>query len=119
MARQKNDGRGRLGGRSKGTSNKATTTLKEWISVILDENRVQFEADLKEMLPAERVRVMSQMFGYIVPKQQAISMEAQIETEYRQLQKLLISAPDEAIDRIANRVLYFLEQKKNPQIEMK
>ena len=43
MARQKNDGRGRIGGRSKGTPNKVTSTIKDWISQIIDDNREQVE----------------------------------------------------------------------------
>ena len=37
MTRQKNDGRGRLGGRQKGTPNKVTATLREWVADLLEQ----------------------------------------------------------------------------------
>ena len=46
MARQKNDGKGRLGGRAKGTPNKATTDLKTWVASILDGGRDRFVESL-------------------------------------------------------------------------
>ena len=36
MARQKNDGKGRMGGRAKGTPNKTTAAVKDWLSEIMD-----------------------------------------------------------------------------------
>ena len=48
MARQRNDGRGRLGGRAKGTPNKVTTSVKEWLSELVNANREQVEADLQQ-----------------------------------------------------------------------
>ena len=37
MARQKNDGKGRMGGRQKGTPNKVTGTVKEWLADLIDK----------------------------------------------------------------------------------
>lgn len=37
MTRVKNDGRGRLGGRTKGTPNKTTSAIKDCITNILEE----------------------------------------------------------------------------------
>lgn len=112
MARQKNDGRGRMGGRQKGTPNKVTTDIKSWLTEIVDKNRKQFEEDLESIMPDERVKVISGLLNYIIPKQQALSVEAQIETEYTKLRELLETAPDEAIDRISERVLFFMEKNK-------
>ena len=49
MARQRNDGRGRIGGRKKGTPNKVTGTVKEWLAALIDRNRVQMEEDLQRL----------------------------------------------------------------------
>lgn len=44
MGRKPNDGRGRLGGRAKGTPNKETTlTPQEWQTLTLSENRRKFK----------------------------------------------------------------------------
>ena len=73
MARQKNDGRGRLGGRAKGTPNKVTTSVKEWLSELVNANREQVEADLKKLKPRERLAVLEKFMQYVVPRQQAVS----------------------------------------------
>ena len=105
MARPKNDGRGRLGGRAKGTPNKSTADLKNWLSGVLNENRNQFERDLRELLPEERIRVLSGLFNYVIPKQQSLSIEEQIQNETESLSRWFESAPQEAIDGIAKRVI--------------
>ncbi len=68
MARKKDDGRGRLGGRTKGTPNKISGTVKEWLQAVIDNNREQFEDDLKSLEPNERIKVISNLFQYVVPK---------------------------------------------------
>lgn len=68
MARQKNDGRGRIGGRAKGTPNKATVTLRQWITELIDDNREQIKRDLKVLSPAERLKIFMGLLGYIMPK---------------------------------------------------
>lgn len=113
MGRQKQDGRGRLGGRKKGTPNKITGDLKEWVSDLLNTNRRQFEEDLKELLPVERVKILSGMFNYVIPKQQSLSIDEQIDNETKVLTRLLSEAPEEAIDKIAERVLALQELNKH------
>ena len=104
MPRAKNDGRGRLGGRAKGTPNKTTSTVKEWLTELVDKNRKQIEKDLKGMDPAERVKVFAQLLNFIVPKQQAVSVEATMQAEYQEMEKLLQNAPDAVIDKIVERI---------------
>ena len=112
MGRKAQDGRGRLGGRKKGTPNKITGDLKSWVNDLLNNNRRQFETDLKDLLPMERVKILSGMFNYVIPKQSSISIEEQIETETQILTRFLSEAPDEAIDKIAERVLALQELNK-------
>ncbi|MCD8301527.1 MAG: hypothetical protein LUC44_00745 [Prevotellaceae bacterium] len=71
MARQKNDGRGRMGGRAKGTPNKVTSTLREWVSSLIDKNRRQIERDLKELEPKDRLQMLEKLMQYVLPKQQS------------------------------------------------
>lgn len=104
-----------MGGRKKGTPNKITGDLKSWVSDLLNGNRRQFEEDLRSLLPIERVRVLSGMFNYVIPRQQAISIDEQIETETQVLTKFLNEAPDEAIDKIAERVLALQELNKQQE----
>lgn len=105
MSRTKNDGKGRMGGRQKGTPNKATADLRGWIAQIICNGRERFADSLNSLEPHEYVRVFTTLINYIVPKQQAESVEARIEAEYRNMERLLDVAPDEAIDCIAERLL--------------
>lgn len=73
MARQKNDGKGRLGGRAKGTPNKATLELKTWVSFILDDGRDRFIESLMQLDPVEYIRVFTGLLNYVLPKQSPIS----------------------------------------------
>lgn len=115
MGRKAQDGRGRLGGRKKGTPNKITGDLKSWVSDLLNNNRRQFEEDLRELLPTERVKILSGLFNYVIPKQSSISIEEQVEAETQVLTRLLNEAPDEAIDKIAERVLALQELNKQKE----
>lgn len=66
MGRQKNDGRGRIGGRAKGTPNrpkpeqpKPLEPLNDWITGIINRYRDRFETDLEAMEPARRAEVLA------------------------------------------------------------
>lgn len=77
MPRQQGDGKGRLGGRQKGTPNKTTSTAKERLANIVDDyyNSSKFKRDLKELEPLDRIKVMEKLTAYVVPKQQAVSAQ--------------------------------------------
>lgn len=109
MARPRNDGRGRIGGRQKGTPNRASTELRDWLNKLLCDHQSQIEKDLKLIAPEERLRILSGLLNYVLPKQQSITAEASIQAEYAELENLLKTAPEEAIDRIAAKVLEMQE----------
>lgn len=115
--RKKNDGKGRMGGRKAGTPNKVTGTVKEWIASIIDGNRKQFEDDLEKLEPGERVRIISNLLQYVTPKMQSISPAEMLEAEYRKLEELLESAPDEAIDEIVERVKRLKDESGRTETE--
>lgn len=73
MARQKNDGKGRIGGRQKGTPNKVTASVKDWVAQVIDKNRRQMERDIKALEPKDRLQMLEKLMQYVVPKQQAVS----------------------------------------------
>ena len=75
MARMQNDGRGRLGGRSKGTPNKVTADLRTWIEQLINDNREQIQADLTALEPKDRLSMLEKLLTYVIPKQQAVSAE--------------------------------------------
>lgn len=73
MARQKNDGKGRIGGRQKGTPNKVTASVKDWLAHVIDKNRRQMERDIKALEPKDRLQMLEKLMQYVVPKQQAVN----------------------------------------------
>ena len=88
MARRKDDGKGRLGGRAKGTRNKLTSSIKEWIEKMLDEERENYLEHLNKLESKEYVKAYNTLLGYIIPRQQAISIDAQVEAELKQVLNL-------------------------------
>lgn len=77
--RPKNDGRGRLGGRVKGTPNKLTKNVREAITPVItaymsgdgigDKDCLKtLEKDLADMTPADRAKVMCSLVPYVIPK---------------------------------------------------
>lgn len=93
MARQKNDGRGRLGGRQKGTPNKTTTSLREALAEHWRKYQEsgQFAEDLEALDPATRAAIMERYAQYIAPKMKSVDMDVKhevsqtIEDRLRQL----------------------------------
>lgn len=113
MARQKNDGKGRIGGRAKGTPNKVNATLKEFIQNVIDNNRSQIITDMKELDPYQRLLFIERLIGYVLPKQAAVDVKSQLDAEYKALERLIDDAPDEFIDKITDKVLKLQQEKNN------
>lgn len=111
MARPRNDGRGRMGGRKKGTPNKATA-LKVWVEELVNSNRKQIALDLNELKPYERLKILERLLNYVLPKQQAISQQEVISEEYNHLERLIKTMPQEAIDMLAEKVISMQKSQK-------
>ena len=113
MPRKK--GTPKTGGRQKGTPNKTSGAVKGYLTdtltaylqpkALAGKKQPTLEEDLQNMLPAERVRAMTSLAGYVIPKQQAISIEEQTQVEMDALTAWLETAPAEAINGIAAKVL--------------
>lgn len=69
----------KTGGREAGTPNKITGTLKEFVANLVDDNREQIVKDLIALKPKERLAVLERMMQYVLPKQQAVSAEMDLE----------------------------------------
>ncbi len=93
MPRQKNDGKGRMGGRAKGTPNKVNSSVKEWLAGLIDRNRSKVENDIDALEPRERLQILEKLMQYVIPKQQAVSASVDIET-----------LSDEQVDAIVERL---------------
>lgn len=107
----------KTGGRARGTPNKVTSSLKQFIGNLIDGNRGQMESDLKRLKPYQRLSVLERLMGYVLPRQQAVTAESVLEAEYRQLERLIDTLPDEAIDKIAAKVIELQNAKQDEQQE--
>jgi len=70
MARPK--GIPKTGGRKKGTPNKITGSVKDWLSNLIDENRLQIEKDIQALEPKERLQILEKFMQYTIPKMQSV-----------------------------------------------
>lgn len=75
MARQKNDGKGRMGGRKPGTQNKATILNGEMIQMLLDENYERARHFLNEIEdPNDFWRVYLKLMEFRLPKMSSVDI---------------------------------------------
>lgn len=109
MSRPK--GTTKTGGRQKGTPNKVTAPTKEWLSNLLENKREVFEEYLDGLEPSEFIRVYSNLLSYHLPKMSSVSVDAQINAEMDALSKLLETAPEEAVEKIAEKMLELQERR--------
>ncbi|EEX17265.1 hypothetical protein [Prevotella veroralis] len=103
----------KTGGRKKGTPNKITSNLKEFIKGVIDENRTQIISDMRDLDPYQRLLFIERLISYVLPKQASVDVQSQIAAEYNALERLIDDAPDEFIDRITDKVLRLQEEREN------
>lgn len=89
-------------GRPIGAKDKIKGSLLEQIKTLIEGNMEQFERDLKVLPPRDRVRALSTLMSFVVPK---TNIESYVELEARALTVVLEKAPNEAIERIAAKVI--------------
>jgi len=92
----------KTGGRKRGTPNKATADLRKWLSVLIDSNLKTFEADMKKILPAQRLSLLEKLMQYCIPKMQ--SVDANVD---------LTRLSDEEIEIIVNNILNKIEDENS------
>lgn len=66
-------------GRPKGTPNKVTTDLRQWITNFLEDNRKQIQKDWKALEPKERITLFEKLLKYSLPTLQATSLTTDFE----------------------------------------
>ena len=70
---------GNPNGRPKGSPNKTTQSVREWLTKLIDDNREQIKKDLAALEPKERLQMLEKFMQYTVPKMQ--SVEAKIDVD--------------------------------------
>ncbi|TRO65489.1 hypothetical protein [Christiangramia sabulilitoris] len=57
-----------LGGRKKGSKNKATTEIRERFKYLLEDNMDRLHQDFDELEPKDRIKAFLDLAQYVVPK---------------------------------------------------
>ncbi len=60
----------KTGGRQQGTPNKVTSTIRNWIVELINNNRATIENDFAQLEPKERLAMLEKLLPYIMPKVQ-------------------------------------------------
>ena len=92
-------------GRPKGSQNRTTSEIRAAFQQLVSNNIDTLQTDLESMEPEKRVLYIIKLSEFILPKLQSMTIENQIELEYKKLEALLSSAPDEAIEQITAKLL--------------
>lgn len=84
---------GNKAGKPKGTVNKTTTDLRQWINNFIEGQRGQIQKDWKELEPKDRIVLFEKLLKYSLPTLQATSLT----TDFEKL-------TDEQLDFIINQL---------------
>lgn len=90
----------KTGGRQKGTPNKVTSSVKEWLTELIDENRDQITKDLKALEPRERLAMLEKFMSYIIPKAKT---DIEVKDPFLDLMKLTDEELDARIKELETR----------------
>lgn len=59
---------GNPNGRPKGIPNKTTSTVRNWLVQLINDNREQLEQDFKALDPEKRLDLLQKLLPYLMPK---------------------------------------------------
>lgn len=93
---------GNPNGRPKGSPNKATTEVRQWLSRLIEKNKRQIERDLKAIEPKDRLLILEKFMSYTVPKMQSI----QAQVDFNNL-------TDEQLDNLVLEITQNIEENEN------
>lgn len=81
MARPRNDGKGRMGGRPPGGTNKITALTKAAIQNFLDENQEEaWEAWKQIKSPKQKFEMYLKLCEFVIPKMASVELKGEVKT---------------------------------------
>jgi hypothetical protein len=92
----------KFGGRQKGSPNKTTKAVKEFLTDFFESNKEKAIEDYLKLSPKDRLNFFEKVIGYLTPKP---TEQQNILVEYKHLEKLLRETPQEYLTEIENRLL--------------
>jgi len=69
----------KTGGRRKGTPNKSTVEMRDFVSKFVSANLTTLQTDFDQLEPKERLQFLEKLLGYTLPKFQSITMMEEID----------------------------------------
>jgi hypothetical protein len=82
-------------GRPKGSKNKVNTELRELIQQLFDDNFDTIQDDLESLEPKDRLKFMTDLLPYLMPKLQSTTYSQKIDLD---------SMTDEDLDILIERI---------------
>jgi len=68
-----------LKGRPKGTLNKTTLPMREFLNTFLDQNRGTLQRDWNTLDPVQRITLFEKLLRFVLPPIQSVSVEGKID----------------------------------------
>lgn len=85
---------GNPNGRPKGTPNKTTAEMRNFVSELISKNYKQLEKDFLSLEPTDRWKIAEKLMSFVIPKQKAV--EANVSFE---------QLSDEQLDTVINEIV--------------
>jgi hypothetical protein len=67
----------KTGGRTAGTANKTTAEVRKQFSLLLENNIDNLQSDIDSLKPAERIKLILDLAGFVIPKMKAVEVTQQ------------------------------------------
>ena len=84
------EGHDKAKGRPKGSSNKATSKVRESFTSLLEDNLEQLKEDFKELEPKDRIKLFLDLSKYVIPqlKQTEVKLDGSLDINDFDISKL-------------------------------
>lgn len=86
-------------------SKSGNTILLERIKTIISNNIDDLDDTIKQLEPMDKVKALTALMQYVLPKMQAVDVTNQMQMEYREIQLLMEKTPDAGISALAGKML--------------
>jgi len=86
------------GGRPKGTPNRVTAELRDWISFFIHDNKEKIQEDFNSLNPRDRVVLFEKLLKYALPVLQTTTLQTDFE-------RMTDAELDKVIDELKKTVL--------------
>jgi hypothetical protein len=85
----------KFGGRTKGTSNKTTTELREKFSLLIENNFDKLQQDIDLLEPKERVKTILELARFVVPTLKASELTTDSNNSFQPITITFVDSKDD------------------------